>query len=61
MNNGESVKNLLLIIGYIYITIGQIMALYFWWQYAQHHGFWSSILIGPIVGILKGLFWIFYI
>lgn len=62
MSNSEnSGANILMVIGYIYLIISQIMTLYFWWQWAQDHSFWSSVFIGPIVGELKGLFWIFFI
>jgi len=61
MSNNDSGTNFLVIIGYIYLIISQIMTLYFWWQWAQDHGFWSSILLGPLVGEFKGLLWIFFI
>jgi len=57
-NNGT---NTLIIIGYIYLFISQIMTLYFWWEYAHENSFWSSIVIGFFVGEFKGLFWIFFI
>lgn len=57
-NNGSGI---FIIIGYLYLIISQIMTLYFWWQWAQDHGFWSSILIGPLVGEFKGLLWVFFI
>jgi len=61
MSNNDSGTSTLMVIGYIYLIISQIMTLYFWWLWAQDHGFWSSILIGPIVGELKGLLWIFFV
>ena len=61
MSNNTSDSNIPMIIGVIYLIISQIMTLYFWWLWAQDHGFWSSLLIGPIVGELKGIFWIFFI
>lgn len=61
MSKKDSGTNFLMIIGYIYLMVSQIMTLYFWWQWAQDHGFWSSILIGPLVGVFKGLLWIFFI
>lgn len=48
-------------LGYVYLIISQIMSLYFWWQWAQNHGFWSSLLIGPIVALFKGFLWILFI
>lgn len=50
-----------IIIGYIYLLISQIFALYFWWEWSQDHNFFSSLFIGPIVGEIKGLLWIFFI
>ncbi len=61
MNNNSKSGTNLIVIGYIYLIISQIMTLYFWWQWAQDHGFWSSLIIGPLVGELKGLLWIFFI
>lgn len=61
MSNNTSDSSIPMIIGVIYLIISQIMTLYFWWLWAQDHGFWSSLLIGPIVGELKGIFWIFFI
>lgn len=61
MSNNDSGAGVLTIILYVYLTISQIMAVYFWWLYAQDHGFWSSLLIGPFYGELKGLLWIFFI
>lgn len=61
MSNNDSGSNFLVIIGYVYLMISQIMALYFWWQWAQDHSFLSSIFIGPFVGEIKGLLWIFFI
>jgi hypothetical protein len=61
MSNNDIGTNFILNVGAVYLMISQIMGLYFWWLWAQHHGFWSSILIGPLVGEFKGLLWIFYI
>lgn len=46
---------------YLYIIIGQMFMLYFWYQWAQNHGFISTLLIGPIVGEVKGLLFPFFI
>jgi len=45
----------------IYIFVSQIMAMYFWYLWAQDHGFWNSLFIGPIVGEFKGLLFPFFI
>lgn len=60
MSNSNS-GGFLTVIVYLYLIISQGMAMYFWWLYAQDNGFWSSVLIGPIVGEFKGLLWIFFI
>ena len=46
---------------WLYLTISQVMAIYFWWLYAKENTFISSIFIGPFVAEFKGLFWIFFI
>lgn len=46
---------------YIYLIISQIMTLYFWYMWAQNHGFLSSLFIGPLVGEFKGIFFPFFI
>jgi hypothetical protein len=61
MSNNENGIGFFGIILYLYLIISQIATLYFWWEWAQNNGFWSSIIIGPIVGELKGLLWIFFI
>lgn len=48
-------------IALLYIIIGQIFALYFWYVFAQNHGFLASVFIGPIVGEIKGLLFPFFI
>lgn len=45
----------------IYLIISQVMTLYFWYLWAQDHGFWSTIFFGPIVGEFKGLLFPFFI
>jgi hypothetical protein len=61
MSTNETGSNILAFLIGIYLVISQIMTLYFWWIWTQDHGFWSSILIGPLVGEFKGLLWIFFI
>ncbi len=46
---------------WIYGIMSQIMALYFWWQYAKNDSFIATITIDVILAELKGLFWIFFI
>jgi hypothetical protein len=50
-----------IILLYIYLTVSQVMAMYFWYLWAQTHGFLSSLFIGPIVGEFKGLLFPFFI
>jgi hypothetical protein len=45
----------------LYIMIGQVCAMYFWYLYTQDHGFLASLVIGPIVGEFKGLLFPFFI
>jgi surface polysaccharide O-acyltransferase-like enzyme len=45
----------------LYFTISGFMTFYFWYLYAQEESFMKTLFIGPIVSMLKGLFWIFYI
>lgn len=61
MSNNDGGTSMIKIIAYLYLFTSQIMTLYFWWLWAQDHGFWSSIFIGPIVGEIKGLLWIFFV
>lgn len=61
MGSDNILKNIVIFLGVIYLFISQIMACYFWWKYAQDHGFVSSIFIGPFVGEFMGLLWIFFI
>ena len=45
----------------LYIIIAQVCALYFWYVYAQSHGFLATLFIGPWVGEFKGLLFPFFI
>jgi hypothetical protein len=45
----------------IYLFVSQGFALYFWYLWAQTHGFLSALFIGPIVGELKGLLFPFFL
>lgn len=48
-------------LGVLYIMIGQMFALYFWYVYAQSHGFLASLFIGPFVSEFKGLLFPFFV
>ena len=58
MENNSNVGSILLM---IYFIISQVATLYFWWEWAQHHSFLSTLFIGPFVSELKGILWIFFI
>jgi hypothetical protein len=45
----------------VYFSVASIMMFYFWYIYAQDESFIKTLFIGPLVGIFKGVFWIFYI
>lgn len=42
----------------IYILIAQCCAVYYMYEFAQTHGFWATLILGPILSELKGLTWI---
>jgi hypothetical protein len=44
-----------------YIILSQIFALYFWYEWAQDHSFFSALFIGPFVAEIKGLAWPWFI
>ncbi len=44
----------------IYFIASQFWALYFWYDWALDHNFWSAMFIGPFVGEFKGLLWPFF-
>ena len=43
-----------------YVLVAQFFTAYYWYEYAQDHGFLSSLFIGPIVGEIKGLLFPFF-
>lgn len=45
----------------LYLLVSQIFATYYWYEFAQDHGFLSTLFIGPIVGEIKGLLFPFFI
>jgi len=44
-----------------YVFVAQFFAIYFWFIYAQNHGFISTLFIGSILGEIKGLLFPFFI
>lgn len=57
----NSVSGISMILAWLYFIVSQFMAMYFWWLYAKEHEFWSSMFIGPFIGEVKGLLWVFFI
>jgi len=45
----------------LYFITSQIAMVYFWYLWAQNHGFLSTAIIGPVVAEFKGLLWPFFI
>ena len=45
---------------YAYFLVAHIFTFYFWYQWAQDHGFLSSLFIGPFVAEIQGLLFPFF-
>jgi len=60
IKNKSIMEKLLTYALYAYLILSQVFTLYFWYLWAQDHGFWSSVFIGPIVGEFQGLLWPFF-
>jgi len=54
-------KELLLIMMWVYMIAAHICTLWFWYLWSQSHGFLSTIFIGPFVAEIKGLLFPFFI
>ncbi len=59
--NSKNELNIGLLMGYLYLIVSQFAAIYFWWQWANDNSFLSSLIIGPLIGEIKGLLWIFFV
>jgi hypothetical protein len=57
----DTASAILGIIVWLYGIASQIMAAYFWWQYAKEDSFFATITIDVILAELKGILWIFFI
>lgn len=57
-DNGATILGFLI---WGYGIVSQIMALYFWWQYAKEDNFISTITIDVVLAELKGILWIFFV
>jgi len=53
----KNMKNTWIYLVWFYLIVSQFCALYFWYLYAQTHGFWSSLILGFFVAELKSIFW----
>ena len=52
---------ILSVLVYLYLLVSQIFAAYYWYEYAQNHGFLLFLFIGSTVGESKGLLFPFFI
>lgn len=43
-----------------YFILSQLFAIYYWYEFAQNHGFLESLFIGPFAGELQGLLFPFF-
>ena len=57
-DSGTAIAGLFL---WVYGIISQIMAVYFWWQFAKEDSFLATITIDVLLAEFKGLLWIFFI
>jgi hypothetical protein len=58
MKNDNSI---LMGILWLYLIVGQISMLYFWYLYSQEHSFLNTIIIGPFIAEIKGLLFPFFL
>ena len=58
---GKTLINILSAIAVIYSMIAIVMILYYSWEYQNSHSFVNSMILGSIIPVLKGMFWIFFI
>ena len=57
----EELKYMLIILGVLYLFVGQITAWVFYMEYAQVNTVLKSLTIGPLVAEYKGLLWPIYL
>lgn len=53
--------NILGVVIYIYLITAHVCMFYFWYLWAQTHGFWNTLIFGPIAAEIKGLLFPFFI
>lgn len=57
----EELKYMLIILGVLYLFVGQITAWVFYMEYAQVNTVLKSLTLGPLVAEYKGLLWPIYL
>ena len=57
----EKPINILGVVMYIYLITAHVCMFYFWYLWAQTHGFWNTLIFGPIAAEIKGLLFPFFI
>ena len=57
----EKPINILGVVIYIYLITAHVCMFYFWYLWAQTHGFWNTLIFGPIAAEIKGLLFPFFI
>lgn len=60
-NTSNTISAILGFLLWCYGIVSQIMALYFWWQYAKEDSFISTITVDILLAEIKGILWIFFI
>ena len=56
----DNLSTIGVLIFYVYLVVAHIYTFYFWYQWAQTHGFLSSLFLGPFVAEIKGLLFPFF-
>lgn len=57
----EELKYMLIVLGVLYLFVGQITAWVFFIEYAQLNSTIKSLTLGPLIAEYKGLLWPVYI
>lgn len=57
----EKQLNIVSVLIYLYLIAAHVCMLWFWYQWSQTHGFFSTLIIGPIISEIKGLLFPFFI
>lgn len=60
-NRTKTGQNAIGFLLWAYFIVAQIMAIYFWWQYAKEDSFLATISVDVLLAELKGFLWIFFI